>query len=449
MKRGRRSGRALQLSTAAAAGLCLAACGESDSSGSPGSGGASVGGGAGTGANAGSGGNAGSSGSSSGGSSGASTGGSAGTGGGGGAPKLEGYGTQSPFGSGAGSESCVVKNTNDSGPDSLRECITDRNGPVANPTPRIITFSVSGTITLLSDLRIRQPYLTVDGLSAPAPGITIEKQGDGTDGETGVTTWKGNNTCGHDVLVQGLRFKGTWPRNTETHNQNAGNMSIDGEDLPGCLKNVVLWRNTYVSAQDSSGDMWGSMQDVTFAYNLVIYSLHPQSISHFPGDTAGQEGQRISVHHNVYAHVHERIPNVRGNIWDANIEQNIFHRWAAFGFGGGYATKFRCRGSGCPMRINLLENHYTSTGTALDHALDFQDGADPAQVFSSGNRFPKEETEDGSAAKAFPRTDSVTLLPDNAVAAQMLPHVGQPTRTAEESAVLKEIETAVSTEVGN
>ncbi len=437
-----------QIPLVAVSVLALVACGGSDSNAPAGSGGS--GGGA-----SGSSGSGGSAGSSSGGAAGTNTGGlggsgnSSGTGGTGAVgTQLEGYGTKSSFGAGAGSESCVVKNTNDAGPDSFRDCIENRNGPVANPTPRVVTFAVSGTITLLSDVRLRQPFLSVDGLSAPAPGITIAKQGSGLDGETGISTWKGNNTCGHDVLVQGLRFKGTWPRNTETHNQNAGNMSIDGEDLPGCLKNVVLWRNTYVSAQDSGGDMWGSMQDVTFAYNLVIYSLHPQSISHSPGDTPGQEGQRISVHHNVYAHVHERIPNVRGNIWDANIEQNIFHRWAAFGFGGGYATQFRCRGTGCPMRINLLENHYTSSGTALDHALDFNDSADPAQVFSSGNRFPSEETENGTAPSAFPRTDSVTLLADGAVATQMLPLVGQPSRTAEETAVLAEIQTALAAEVG-
>ena len=67
-------------------------------------------------------------------------------------------------------------------------------------------------ITLLSDLRIRQPHLTLDGLSAPAPGVTIAKAGNGEDGETRINTWPAMGTCGHDVLVQGLRFVGGWTR---------------------------------------------------------------------------------------------------------------------------------------------------------------------------------------------------------------------------------------------
>ena len=98
------------------------------------------------------------------------------------------------------------------------------------------------------------------------------------------------------------------------------------------------------------------------------------------------------------------------------------------------------------MRINLQKTTTPSAGSNLGQALEFDDMADPAQVYSAGNRFPPEETEDGSAAAAFPRTDSVTLVPKSQVVSRVLPFVGQPTRTTEEQTILTEVEQALATE---
>lgn len=58
----------------------------------------------------------------------------------------------------------TVSNTNDSGPGSLRQAITDANN---NPGADVIDFSVAGTVNLLSGLpTINQP-LVIDGTSAP------------------------------------------------------------------------------------------------------------------------------------------------------------------------------------------------------------------------------------------------------------------------------------------
>ena len=363
-------------------------------------------------------------------------------------PALQGYGTESSFGGGAGAETCVVTTTADTGPGTLRDCVTNRTGPVDNPTPRTVTFDVAGTITLRSDLRIRQPYLTIDGLSAPAPGITVAKEGNGEEGETVINTWRGMGTCGHDVLVQGLRFVGVWTRDTTAHSQNAGLLSVDGEDLPGCLHHIAIWRNVYVNGQDSAGTVWGSVTDMTFAHNLVLYCYHPQSISHAPGGQAGQQRERLSLHHNLYAYSTERIPNVRGNVWDTNIEQNIMHQWAALGLGSGYALRFRCRGGGCPQRINLLDNHFTSASPAPSGAIVIEDGVDPAQIFSAGNRVPPEETDDGTGAGPFarPAHADVTRFSPDELASRMLPYVGLPSRTEEETSVFEEIRTHLNSE---
>jgi hypothetical protein len=381
------------------------------------------------------------------------TGGSAGSGGSL-VGELEGYGTTSSFGSSG--DTCTVTSLDDSGAGTLRDCVENRDGPVDNPTPLTVVFTLGGTIEQLSDLRIRQPYLTIDGLSAPAPGITIKKLGDGTDGETIINTWPPNNTCGHDVLVQGIRFVGVWTATSEDHSQNAATIALDGEDLPLCLKNVVLNRVTVTNAQDSGGDIWGSVTDVTFQYSAFLRSLHPNTYSHFPGDVADQQRERISNHHNLYAAIHERGPQIVGNVWDLNVEQTIFHNWAAFGFGGGYEVRIRCRDTGCPERVNLIENHWTSFGANLSEALLLgdssgagDDGSLPAQLFMSGNRLPTETVDSGNAASEFPRAAeaAVTLVADNELVGAVLPLIGAPHRTAEEEAIFAEVATQIGSEL--
>ncbi|NND31554.1 MAG: hypothetical protein HKN76_03115 [Saprospiraceae bacterium] len=80
-------------------------------------------------------------------------------------PALEGFGTQTSFGRGLGGEVCHVTSLEDSGPGTFRDCISNRNGTITNPIPRTVVFDTSGTITLLTDLSIRQPHLTIDGLA--------------------------------------------------------------------------------------------------------------------------------------------------------------------------------------------------------------------------------------------------------------------------------------------
>ena len=91
----------------------------------------------------------------------------------------------------------------------------------------------------------------------------------------------------------------------------------------------------------------------------------------------------------------------------------------------------------------MIGNHWTSAGTALDRALEFEDGAEPSQVYSSGNRFPGAEIDNGRAAGPFPRTDSVAVVGQNRIVEDVIPFVGHPSRTPEEEGLIAEIIDAV------
>jgi hypothetical protein len=89
----------------------------------------------------------------------------------------------------------TVRNTNDSGNDSLRDVITRVNGDTANPNPDTIAFAIPGggvqTIALLSDLPSLTHPAVVNGGSQPGfagtPLIVLDGTGDASGFGTGLT----------------------------------------------------------------------------------------------------------------------------------------------------------------------------------------------------------------------------------------------------------------------
>src|SRR5262245_18638285 len=96
---------------------------------------------------------------------------------------LEGFGTGTA--AGRGGREIPVTTLADAGPGSFRAAVTAAG-------PRTVVFRVGGLVTLDTPITIAEPFLTVDGASAPDDGITIRGS------EVVVRT--------HDVLIRHMRF---------------------------------------------------------------------------------------------------------------------------------------------------------------------------------------------------------------------------------------------------
>jgi hypothetical protein len=205
-------------------------------------------------------------------------------------PGAQGFGTETK----AGRSGKVIKvtNLNDSGSGSLRAAI-EASGP------RIIVFEVSGTIKLASDLKIKDPYVTIAGQTAPSPGITLR------GAALAVHT--------HDVLAQHLRIR----VGDDSSGPSPG--SRDGIRITGSLGDVyrVVFDHLSVSwAIDETGSSPYEPHEVTISNSILgealNNSIHPQG-NHSKGFLVREGTQNISMVGNLIAHNHDRNPRVTGD----------------------------------------------------------------------------------------------------------------------------------------
>ena len=104
-------------------------------------------------------------------------------------PTAEGFGANAL--GGRGGVVIEVTNLDDSGPGSLRDAV-EREGP------RTIVFRVGGTIAVERSIRVRDPYITIAGQTAPGDGILIRNHRANTDAPITIET--------HDVVIRYLRL---------------------------------------------------------------------------------------------------------------------------------------------------------------------------------------------------------------------------------------------------
>jgi len=211
----------------------------------------------------------------------------------GGAPDVvSSFGADTPGGSGG--QVLHVTTLAADGPGSLREAVATRGR-------RIVVFDVAGVIDLdLRTLRVEEPYLTLEGHSGPAPGITLIRAG------LSVRT--------HDVVVRHLRV-----RPGDAGQPPGGGWEPDGLSVWGPGAHDILIENCSVSwavdenvSVSSSNPPSDSPQRVTYRDCIISEALEHAThveVNHSRG--ALIRGLEVAVEGCFFGHDSRRNPVFR------------------------------------------------------------------------------------------------------------------------------------------
>lgn len=200
------------------------------------------------------------------------------------------------------------------GPGSLKAAL-DAKGP------RLVVFEVGGVIDLnKTTLVIREPYLTLAGETAPAPGITLIRGGISVQshhvvvrhiavrpGTAGMPERSGfepdglSCTAAHDVLIEQCSF--TWAVDEA--------LSASGPRFEGATPDD--WRRN-------------TSHTIVFRNNLIGESLHHASHAKGPHSMGSLLHDNVTgalLMGNLYAHNNERHPLIKGGA-QAVVVNNVF-----------------------------------------------------------------------------------------------------------------------------
>jgi len=287
-----------------------------------------------------------------------------------------GFGMNTPAGSGRHvspprTSIVTVSTLHDSGPGSLRNCI-EYSGP------RTCVFEVSGTIAVRSPLRIKSPYITVAGQTAPSPGITI------TGGGLVIET--------HDVLLQHLSIRpGDSPQGPSP--QSRDGVSIGAAPPRGAF-NVVLDHLSVSWAIDENISTWHrSTHDVTIAHSIIAEglhnSIHPKG-PHSKGLMVGDGSQRITLIGNLIASNEERNPYIKPGT-RTEIINNVVYGWGSRG-GWSLCNITNNDGSDIPVVLSFVGNTYIpGPWSFITRPLYARTLAKGSRILARDNRFMSPE----------------------------------------------------------
>ena len=267
-------------------------------------------------------------------------------------PGAEGYGRFAT--GGRGGVVLTVTNLNDSGPGSLRTAI-EQSGP------RVVVFRISGTIILKSRLNIRNNDITIAGQSAPGDGICIRDYQVNIDAD--------------NVIIRFLRF-----RLGDVRRQEADCLGGRGH------RNIIIDHCSASWSVDECVSFYED-QDLTIQWCLISESLNDSVHSKGPHGYGGiWGGQRVSFHHNLFAHHNSRNPRFSGSsdaaADDVNHQldfyNNVIYNWGGNSVYGGENGEH-----------NMINNYY-KPGPATSRSVSGRivNPSEPyGRFYVTGNKF--------------------------------------------------------------
>lgn len=229
-------------------------------------------------------------------------------------PDAVGFGIHTP----AGTDGRVIRVTNlkPEGRGSLKEAIETEGA-------RLVVFDVGGVIDMQrSSLKIRSPFITIAGQTAPSPGITIVRGG------ISVRT--------HDVLIQHIRVRPGDAEQPKRSGWEVDGIGVTGEDafnviVDHCSLTWAVDENLSSSGPNTKGAEATSHR-VTFSNNIIAEALHDSSHAkgpHSMGSLIHDFSQNIAIIGNLYAHNNDRNPYFKAHTTGVIVNNLIYNPGAA------------------------------------------------------------------------------------------------------------------------
>jgi pectate lyase len=282
------------------------------------------------------------------------------------AQTYQGFGAGTP--GGTGGATVHVTNLNNSGPGSLREAVSQGN--------RTVVFDVGGEIILTDYVYVLGAFVTIDGFTAPAPGITLRSRG---------LIIRGNRGA-HDVIVRGIRVR---------------NSAIDGIQIAYGAYNVVIDHVSSTGSLDGNIDITENSHDVTVSWSIIGGNAKNMLVKYNPS--------RVTLHHNVLMEGLNRNPQLR--IDDAggvattitgDVRNNVIANWD-----NGYGTLVY-EGAWA----NLVNNYYTTSHKAVSVLS--------ARAYVAGNLSADGVNLNGAGNEARPFPSAPVTTQDACTAARLV-----------------------------
>jgi uncharacterized protein YggE len=272
---------------------------------------------------------------------------------------VEGFGADAI--GGRGGQVVTVTNLKDSGVGSLRWALEDVKGP------RIVVFNVEGEIQLTKMIKIRDPYVTLAGQSAPGEGVVV------TGGRLSVET--------HEVIIRGMKMRpGDGPVGDKFSDRDG--IALGGNGDLG-VKNVVIDSNSMTWAPDENFSIWGSVRDVTISNNLIAEGLRDHSMGGIVGRSSGTpNSENVSILKNLW------ISNEYRNAALKQVEGVEFANNLILNYGAGHQGLHLGGGPGI-MTAHVINNAYydgpsTNSGGGRP-AFDLRPLIEGSKVYLEGN----------------------------------------------------------------
>ncbi|MGH8009371.1 MAG: hypothetical protein ACREQ3_20465 [Candidatus Binatia bacterium] len=192
---------------------------------------------------------------------------------------------------------------------------------------------MAGAIALKSRLYVKGAHITIDGFSAPSPGITIKNYALKILGNRGA----------HDVIVQGIRMR-------ITATQTSGE---DGISIGSGAYNIVIDHCSVSGATDESIGITDDAHDVTVSWSILGNPVD----GHNTNMLIGFGATRISLHHNLFIQAQRRNPWVAYDPVasapevQADVRNNLM--WDVSGAGSDHGTVVFDGG-----KANIVNNYF-------------------------------------------------------------------------------------------